>query len=179
MECVYVLFSGGLDSFIALKKAQKDFGSDSVRAVYVDVHNRAAAHELYAARSSLPTGITLTAVTNTFDFSCYEREDAFIYGRNAYLLLAASSFIPSSMVRDVRIWLTVQKDEMSEPDRTVEFLRSMQRVIGTLNPDKRVIVETPFSSLDKTDMVSLYFAMDSVTGLSCCVPGAAISLHRL
>jgi 7-cyano-7-deazaguanine synthase in queuosine biosynthesis len=85
------------------------------------------------------------------DLSGWEESDAHIYGRNMMLCFVASRYLPEGV--DGEILLTVQKDEMTLPDRTPEFMRQMGVVLTTLRRASTRVF-SPWMAKDKTEMVS-------------------------
>jgi 7-cyano-7-deazaguanine synthase in queuosine biosynthesis len=60
-----------------------------------------------------------------------------------------------------KVLLIVQKDEMSIPDRTADFLKSTSEMLSYMY-DRPITVRTPFADMDKVDMVQWW--MDNKLG---------------
>jgi 7-cyano-7-deazaguanine synthase in queuosine biosynthesis len=79
----------------------------------------------------------------------YEKVDAEIPMRN--LLLSMLAVLEGAD----KVWLVCQSDEMSIPDRSERFFKDSSDLISFL-VGRRVVVDTPFRTMDKTDMVAWY-----------------------
>lgn len=150
-----VLFSGGVDSLITLRYAQSISRgmNDCVTPVYCRLGHRYEAEELKAVMDISRGGINIDKSLS--GLGSIEDSKANIPGRNGHLILAALRHSFEFFGSEVYIWITVQKDELSIPDRSPEFLDQMSRVCSVLS-GRRVTVRTPWRDLDKTDMVRWY-----------------------
>jgi len=151
-----VLYSGGPDSLITYHKVVTDLAKegDEVDTIYFDLRHRYSKQERLAIDRTLPNTVKETAL---WGLGTWEDDDAYIHHRNAFLILGASKYIEEKPIQsylDGRIWLTVQKDEMSIPDRDPMFFMRMEEVLLKLN--QRVKIATPWEDYDKTDMVNWY-----------------------
>lgn len=148
---VVVLYSGGPDSYLTFKWAQAQ-EHKSLLSMYVQLGHRYQNHEVDAVLATIPT----TSFEMCLQWlGSWEEADAHIFGRNAFLCLVAAKRLPPN--EEGIILLTVQKDELEIPDRTPEFMAHMSEVLSTLK-GSRILVETPWWSQDKTDMVGWYLA---------------------
>lgn len=134
-----LLYSGGLDSFIAWHFIGKP------DALYADLGHRYAKKELSAIKKTIPA----TTVVSIPWVGKFEREDAYIPARN--LLLAT---LPVIAGYD-EVCIVSQKDEMELPDRSPVFFEKASSLLGWLQ-EREVVVFTPFADVDKTDMVTWY-----------------------
>lgn len=138
---VVQLFSGGMDSLIAWEYLGRP------NRLYVKMNHRYQREELEHIEDMHIPGSFFTSDLSVL--GSFEKNDADIPLRNLYLAMVAVNLGFST------IWLVVQKDEMSIPDRTREFLNSSSDILSYLS--KRTIkVDTPFENMDKTDMVKWY-----------------------
>ena len=137
-----LLFSGGLDSFIAwhfLKKPE---------CLYVDIGHRYHLQEMEAAmRLYHVTGLKVT-IDRKLILTELEKEDAFIPMRNSFLAHIAALY-------GDKIWLIVQKGELEIPDRSVLFMERISQLLTQLN-GRDISVDSPFIGMTKTDMVKWY-----------------------
>jgi 7-cyano-7-deazaguanine synthase in queuosine biosynthesis len=150
-----VLYSGGMDSYITYKYVGRSSGdNDIVYPVYFSLGHRYEHQELAAVANTLGSKVmrdfTLKGLGKVEDYFAH------IPGRNAHLVLASLKYavVKSSKVF---VWLTVQKDEMSIPDRSEEFFEKMSEVCSVL-VGSEVLVATPFRDMDKADMVAWYLS---------------------
>jgi len=154
-----VLFSGGVDSLITLRYAQSISREmmDCVTPVYCCLGHRYEAEEFRAVTDIFHGRINIDKSLS--GLGSIEDAQAHIPARNGHLILAALKYSLEQFNGEVYIWLTVQKDELSIPDRTPEFLDRMSRVCSVLI-GRRVTVRTPWIGMDKTDMVRWYLERD-------------------
>jgi 7-cyano-7-deazaguanine synthase in queuosine biosynthesis len=146
-----VLYSGGLDSFITaeyVRRVEMRKG-DTIELVYMPLGHQSMGQELFATRF-IPNVVYLSGLDVLGEV--HEDFDAYIWARNAFLVLLAAKRIPDEMPG--KIWLTVQKDELSIPDRTPQFFKAMTGLLVVLGKCARV--DTPWWKYDKTDMVTWY-----------------------
>jgi len=135
-----LLYSGGLDSYIAWEYLHRP------KTIYFALGHRYQAHELSAIKKTIPDTIVDSTMLN---FSNWEREDAFIPYRNAFLVLGAAMY-------GEPISLVVQKGELDLPDRSRQFLLKMTNLLTQLNDTKYTAVGSPFLTMTKTKMVAWY-----------------------
>lgn len=149
-----VLFSGGMDSLITLRYVESTMRDliGSVTKVYCRLGHRYEAEELRAVEKIAGGKVNIDETLR--GLGVIEECDAHIPNRNAHLVLAALRFVPV-YAKEVRIWLTVQKDELSLTDRSENFFKSISRLCSILSK-RRVVVKTPWIDVDKTDMVRWY-----------------------
>lgn len=164
-----VLYSGGPDSLISYRWAQAQADCDSIQPVCFDLGHRYRGMEAEATRRTLPETVTDTTLRGMGDI---EENDAHIFARNLHLLTAAARYLP---IEGGALVLTVQKDELSIPDRSPTFLLRMEGLLSDFR--EKVVIPTPWMTMDKTDMVGWY--VDSSAGAvstllktrSCYRPG--------
>jgi 7-cyano-7-deazaguanine synthase in queuosine biosynthesis len=133
-----LLFSGGLDSYIAWHFL------DRPRTIYFDLGHKYSDIEVQVVKELIPT----TFVDNRLVLDEWEKDDAEIPMRNAFLLMIASYYDP-------KIAIVCQKGEQDIPDRTPEFLSAMAALMSKLHGTHIEIVN-PFSEMTKAEMVSWY-----------------------
>lgn len=134
-----LMYSGGMDSLIAWEFLGRP------HRVYCDLGHRYAEQE----QGSLDDGHPIT-VDCTVSLAEQEQSDATIPARNLYLALVGARYAD-------RVWLVVQKDEKSVPDRSRDFLVQASLMLSNLL-DRRIVVDTPFPDKDKVDMVGWWLA---------------------
>lgn len=139
-----VLFSSGMDSLIAWEYVGRP------DRLYVKLNHRYQNEEMTSVMMMGLPG--LLRISSLQELGIFEKSDAEIPLRNLYLAMVAAN-----MGYD-KIWLSVQKDEMSVKDRTRDFMSKASDMLSYLL-DKPIKVDTPFENMDKTDMVKWY--MDS------------------
>jgi len=135
-----LLFSGGLDSFIAWHYLNKP------DTIYVDMGT------CFSALESSAIDRLTGGETKLFDMQFlgqYEEEDASIPARNMYLAMRAANEGYS------KIWMVFQKDETSIPDRTRVFCKMASDLLSYLF-QREIIVDSPFWNMDKEEMVRWY-----------------------
>ena len=133
-----LLFSAGMDSYIAweiLKRPQ---------TLYVNLNHKYANQELNRVKNLVPS-----TIIHDLDLSQFEKDDAEIPLRNLYLCMRAANLGYD------KIWLIVQKDEMSIPDRKMKFFKHTEKLLSNLM-EKDIEIDTPFKKMDKTEMVEKY-----------------------
>lgn len=148
-----ILFSGGMDSYIAYRKAVHE-GLDPVlmRVSLGHPYNdkeEAAIKSLGLERRVI--SVHLPVVNNVFG-NVPTKENYLIPGRNMLLALVAC------MAGANRVWLSSCRGEMSwrAKDKNKTFLHLMSGICSfVFNDDQgEVLVETPFEKMSKVDTVS-------------------------
>ena len=134
-----LLFSGGLDSYIAWEYL------DRPKTLYVALGHRYQDLELESVKSLVPD----TIIDDRLRLGDLEEEDAHIPLRNAFLALVGSLY-------DDEVALVVQKGEMDIPDRSPKFFYRMTQLLSTLKAPRGVRFFTPFWNWTKTQMVKWY-----------------------
>lgn len=146
-----ILFSGGLDSLVAARYCNPD------TLLFCRIGNRYGKQEHQAAmKLAVQLGKPLY-VSDFVDLSKYEHADAHIPMRNMFLLMMGAMFGIEQGEKHLELVLTVQKDEMSIPDRSLAFFLDAGSLLSMLL-ECSVVVSTPFVDMDKTDMVSWYLS---------------------
>lgn len=135
-----VLFSGGMDSLIAWEIVGRP------PALYVDLGHKYSGVEIQRCQEIIPEVqfFHLEEIGQRFELPSAE-----IPLRNLYLAMVAANLGYD------RIWLSVQRNEMTIPDRSEEFF-SMASNMLTMLMDRPIEVRTPVADLDKTEMVQWY-----------------------
>lgn len=145
-----ILSSGGLDSFITIRYVKEVLMGplDYLEVVYVPLEHRYQEQEMQAVISTYPNTSVLVGLR---DLGSLEESDANIWCRNAFLSLLAAKQIGNSYGK---IWLTVQKDELSLPDRSPAFFKAMSELLKSL--EINAFVDTPWWNHDKEEIVAWY-----------------------
>jgi len=133
-----LLFSGGLDSFIAYHYLNKP------KTLYVNLQHRYAVHEIEKVKELIPD----TIIDDRLFLGDWEEKDANIPLRNAFLTMIASNHADD-------IVLVVQRGEMEIPDRSPFFFNNFAEHLSFLH-GKRITLTSPFFTMTKTDMVKWY-----------------------
>ncbi len=139
-----LLYSGGMDSLIAWEYLERP------ETLYVDLGHLYADKEIEAVKSTVPD----TTILSYPGIGKYEKQDAEIPARNLFL-----SILAAQEGADI-IYMIVQKDEMSIPDRTMPFMEDASAMLSKLF-GRFIKIYTPFSDKDKTEMVAWYITNDS------------------
>ena len=134
-----LLFSGGLDSYIAWRYM------DRPATLYVDLGHRYNEIEKTTVRKLVKT----TYIDNRLKLGDFEKPDAHIPLRNAFLILIASLY-------DDKVALVCQKGEQDLSDRSPAFLSNMSQLLVRLKEIPNAEVYNPFETLTKAGMVTWY-----------------------
>lgn len=144
-----LLYSGGLDSFIGYWYIKREL-KRTPSLLYVDLGHKYNKQEKQAIERTLeymnPPQFIEFKNLNLADF---EAEDAHIPNRNAFLSLIASLYAYD------KIWLVVQKGEMTIRDRDLDFFIKMSDLLSHVTGEQ-ITVDTPFVEKTKTEMVKWY-----------------------
>jgi len=169
-----VLYSGGPDSYITYHEVDRLYGKGSrIIPVYFLLQQRACDRELAAIAQTLPE----TAQIRTLEgLGYWEEPDHYIYQRNAFLTLAATRISKSSVV-----YLTLQKDEFSVPDRRPEFIDSINALFKTLEIDSSV--QSLWLEKDKTEMFQHFASkggrIEDLSATWSCYDPRVVSSNRM
>ena len=151
-----ILFSGGLDSFIAYYYFNHIYPElDEPKLLYVPLNHRYQSKEIEACGRLVAEGaIPEYKISRTkFNFQEVEKEDAHIPMRNLYLVLAAMS---ESKSDHTTVWLISQQGERQIPDRSLDFFTQTEKYINNYYKEDRMILDTLFSTKTKPEMVEWY-----------------------
>jgi 7-cyano-7-deazaguanine synthase in queuosine biosynthesis len=153
-----LLYSGGLDSFIAWHYLNKP------KTLYLSLGHRYTTHEIAAIKKTIPD----TIIDTRLDLADWEEKDANIPLRNAFLIMIASKY-------DKDVVLVVQRGEMNIPDRSVYFFNRFGEWLTFLWGEGATL-STPFFHMTKTEMVRWFLKeVKNKTALlstrSCFSPG--------
>ncbi len=142
-----LLFSGGLDSFIAYYYLNKP------QTLYVDLHHKYAIKEKEAV-VELSKLLKMNTIidSSTLDLSKHEEADADIPMRNMFLAMNAAYYGDN-------VYVISQRGETSIPDRSPKFFSMASKDISFLMK-KPIMVSTPFLKMTKTIMVKWYIEND-------------------
>ena len=144
-----LLYSGGMDSYIAWHYLRKP------KTLFANLGHRYRFKEFEAVIKTIPK----TKIMEMSTIGKYEEDDANIPLRNLYLSMLAVNEGAS------KVWMIVQKDEMSIPDRSHEFFSSSSKLL-TFLAEREVKVSSPFCHMDKTEMVGWFVKnINDVKGL--------------
>ena len=113
--------------------------------LYVDLGHKYRVKETKAVFKTIPK----TKIINVPSMGVYEKEDAEIPNRNLLLAIYAALEGADTII------CVVQKDEMSIPDRTLQFMNKTSDLLSILN-GRPIQIVTPFAEMDKTDMISWF-----------------------
>jgi 7-cyano-7-deazaguanine synthase len=139
-----VLFSGGMDSLIAW-----EYLGNPCR-LYVNLKHRYSVQERLACIGLCPIEEPKRFIYCENDIGMFfEKEDAEIPMRNLFLAMMAA------WKGFDKIWISVQRDEKSIPDRTRKFFDNASSFLSFLN-GRLIQVDTPFPHKDKVQMVDWY-----------------------
>lgn len=134
-----LLYSGGLDSFIAWEYLKRP------KTIYFDLRHRYSKHERRAIQKTIPW----TIIDSSLNLGHWEKDDADIPMRNAFMIMLASMY-------DKEIVLVVQKGEMSIPDRSSQFFFSFAAWLNWMKGENGHTLTSPFFDMTKTQMVKWY-----------------------
>lgn len=144
-----LLYSGGLDSYIGYWYLKEELGLDPA-LLYVNLGHKYAIQERQAIHRTLDYMNPKAFIETTdLNLSNFEREDAFIPNRNAFLAQMGALY-------GKNIWIVTQKGETNLPDRNKTFYTKMGELLSFLNEGTPVKVDTPFWDLNKKEMVKWY-----------------------
>ena len=134
-----LLYSGGLDSYIAWEYLKRP------KTIYFDLGHQYALYEMMAIHETIPG----TKIDDSLHLGQWEKDDADIPMRNAFMIMIASMY-------DKDIVLVVQKGEMSIPDRSDQFFFSFPQWLNWMKDESGHTLTSPFFDMTKTQMVEWY-----------------------
>lgn len=145
-----LLFSGGLDSFIAYHYLTLKHKLD-IDLVYFELGHQYEKMEtdrilILRNKEAIPF-VRKTKVLNLGDI---EEEDANIPLRNMFMATALAAFGYN------RIFLIVQQGETDLPDRSRTFFALLNRTLRVGIANQRISIDSPFWEMTKVDMVHWY-----------------------
>lgn len=165
-----LLFSGGLDSYIAYWWIKSMFKEEPL-LLYVALGHKYQAREIMAIRA-LEDKYVIPSVTIDYSLNLekWEEANANIPMRNSLLAHVAARY-------GQNIWMIVQKGETNIPDRTNNFFFDLTNMLTHLN-DKIIKVDSPFWHMTKVDMVRWYkenkFSIPHLLKTSSCYSPAKV-----
>lgn len=133
-----LLFSGGLDSYIAYHYLNKP------QTLYFNLNTRYSAKELVVVKKLIPS----TIIENCIDFqSREEKYSAFVPYRNLHLALLANKYSDTIVIAGVK------DDNVNDKNQTIfeEFSRLMTKMM-----DKEIKVISPFWNATKVDIIKWF-----------------------
>lgn len=151
MQKVALLFSGGMDSFIAyhymnvLKTGGKnDF---SITPVYVYYYGRYCEKELKVVKNLLPQTIVVKDSINLANLEMGEK--AYIPNRNIYLTTVASNYADTVMMGGL-------KDDRIG-DKSPLFCQQLSNTL-TCSLGRQIVVNSPFWHMEKIQVINWYIS---------------------
>jgi len=132
-----LLFSGGLDSFIAYDILNKP------QTLYFDTGSRYCEKELEAVRKIIPT----TIINESLCLTDYEEVNAHIPYRNLLFAIQACKYSDN-------IWMGGLLDD-NVGDKTEESFKAMSYLLSKLH-GRNIQIRSPFWEMTKIDIVQLY-----------------------
>ena len=142
MESNVLLFSGGLDSYIAYYYLNKPI------SIFANMKQKYADIELNRVNKMIDEfGMNIIIDNKTFDFSDMELSNAIIPNRNMYLALLASNYGDN-------IWMAACDGDYNL-DKNPEIFKKASAFFSSLM-DRKIKVNTPFWDWTKTDMIKWY-----------------------
>jgi len=137
-----LLFSGGMDSLILWYWLQQP------NCLFVDVGQRYYQKEFSAVTDiAHETGMDLIYKEMRV-IGEVEKPDADMPQRNMFLLMLGSNYAD-------KVYLTIQKDEFSIPDRKPAFFKEAEKIVSYLH-NRPIKFPVPFETMDKFDIVEWY-----------------------
>jgi 7-cyano-7-deazaguanine synthase len=133
-----LLYSGGLDSYIAWEYLGRP------KTIYCELNHVYQHFEEEAISKTIPN----TVLDNSLSLARWEKPDAEIPMRNAFMLMVASYY-------GDKLCLVVQKGEMSIPDRSQKFFATFGETLSQLN-NRKIEIFSPFFDMTKSEMVGWY-----------------------
>ncbi len=146
MKKVAIMMSGGLDSFISYYYA-KTMGYEPI-AIWVNLGQPYAQKETRALNSFKFSVIKITCDILREEFNNLPTiDDQIIQGRNGLLAEIGSMFAD-------RVWICALDGEQHQfmPDKNSTFFSLASGYLSYIS-NKKIIVETPFEKMSKTDII--------------------------
>lgn len=142
-----LLFSGGLDSFIAYHWIKYYYGEPDL--LYIALGHKYQDREIKAINKLTAQGVIPGAfVDHSLNLGDWEEPSANIPMRNSLLAHVAAKYGDN-------IWMIVQKGETNIPDRSPEFFEQLDTLLTHLN-GRPIAIDSPFWHMSKVDMVKWY-----------------------
>lgn len=142
-----ILYSGGMDSYILAHLYPK------ARLLYVDVGSQYAAKEM--AHLTSPDGRTVS-VDRHIDLGDWERTDAIIPGRNAFLVLVASQY-----GSDIMLGATAGDQSRDKDEKWAALMGQLMAYMYSgkhFQPARDMRVLLPIKDTTKAQLVATYMA---------------------
>lgn len=157
------LVSGGIDSTLmsVLAKEQRfelyplfiDYGQLGNKLEwYACVYNHSK-HKLPAPKKLSIGGFGKLIHSGLTDKKLRVREDAFLPGRNALFLLAASSYAYQIQSKNIAIGLLTDKFKLF-PDQSKEFIQATEKFVS-MEMDYEIKILTPLMEFNKAEVIEL------------------------
>lgn len=147
-----LLFSGGLDSVIANRYLYPDLCVHFELGTKYSIVESNTVYD-FIAKKIINNGVVL----HNIDLSRYEEVDSNIPLRNLFLISGAinEAVLMYPTESFFNVYLIVQQDEMSIPDRSENFFEMASSLFSLLSK-KNINLYIPFDEMDKTDMVEWF-----------------------
>lgn len=148
---VAVMFSGGLDSYVALRYAEH-LGLRAV-PVFVRMGHRYEAKEMKTAWDLLPEGREMVIVDSGWaTLTRRHHVDDIIPARNLILATIGALYAP-------RVWICALEDERlaANADKSTEFFGLTTALLSSIFKlwHREVVVESPFFTMTKAEVIRL------------------------
>lgn len=138
MNYKQILLLSGMDSYIAWHYTGKP------RTLYCSLGHKYEQNEVKWIKELVPD----TIIDNTLHLGNWEHEDAFIPLRNMFLVSVGALYADE-------VILTVQKGELTLPDRSLYFMDEFGKMLSYLK-EASIRIYSPFIELTKVDLVKWY-----------------------
>lgn len=144
METNVLLFSGGVDSYVAYYYLQKQMGLSNIVPVYFDLGAPYNAREMRYVKKLLPE----TVIDKSINIGNMQRgENAFIPYRNLILACLASKY-------GGKIWIAGLKDDCVEDKNPMAFNCMNDCMNFITKPEDFVKLDSPFWNMTKSEVVA-------------------------
>ena len=140
-----LLFSGGLDSYIAYFYLQKCYPSDYITPIYIDYQGKYCKKEMKNIRELIPQTVIIESVLN---FSQNEiGEKCYIPNRNLYLASIAAEYGNKVIIGGL-------KDD-NVGDKSIPFCLALSDTLS-ISMGRKIIVDSPFWNMEKVDIIKWF-----------------------
>jgi 7-cyano-7-deazaguanine synthase in queuosine biosynthesis len=142
-----LLFTCGLDSFLANDLLIQNPHFQQLHRVYFNVHSRYSEYEIDFLKKWYPS--SCVDIIDILDLEKYEKPDAYLPNRNLMLLTLAQSIYDADF-----IWLNGTRDDRVS-DNNTEFREAAERVLS-ISSGKNVSIKSVLDKVEKTEAVKEY-----------------------
>lgn len=150
MKTIVLLFSGGIDSFIAYHYLKQQYPEDHILPLYIDYNGQYSEKEREVLSTLTgPLGVESIAVLeHIFDFMDFEiGEKCFIPNRNLHMAAIATTLGSVIMIGGL-------KDD-NVGDKSPTFCKFASAALSQ-SMGRPIRVDSPFWKFEKTDIISWY-----------------------